>query len=469
METLVKIILTPILFVGSLLGLYNPNAGATLPQGAAVFQTSLQSPITSSATSMTLTANSVRGGGTLSGYNCFTIDEGSAQAEYVCGTVSGTTVSSLVRGVDPLTATSTNATLQFPHRRGASVKITDFPLLQIMRNQLNGTDNIPGILFYTQNNTFSSSTQLVSKGYVDGVAVAGASNSDESTKGIVELATTAEAAAGTSLGGTSARLVIPSSMCSATASANVLCVITSAAGKIAQGFFDLTETFTWTGKHSFNANASTTGLSAGYAYFGTTATSSFSNTGVLSLATTTSGILKTSTTGVVFASKGETAKFIGQTGAVSVTDTTTAASSTAINIPAGMLGVDGSVQLTFRFGASDTAVNTNSDGFIRFSLGGTSYCEFTLTDIANAGNGNGEFYLFANGNSSVYMYGKGVTPGSTGSGNPQSVTCETTVSTSTVTDNLTLRVTVKLNDEHVSDTESISVGNIYAIFMGRQN
>lgn len=206
METLTKIILAPFLLIGSLLGMYNQNAGATLPQGVAIFQTSLQSPITSSATSMTLTSNSVRGGNTLSGYNCFTIDEGSAQAEYVCGTVSGTTVSSLTRGIDPLTATTTNATLQFAHRRGASVKITDFPLIQVVRNQLSGLDNLPGILFYTQDNTFSSSTQLVSKSYVDSVAIAGAPDSTESVKGITELATQIEMASSTVTGSTGASL-----------------------------------------------------------------------------------------------------------------------------------------------------------------------------------------------------------------------------------------------------------------------
>lgn len=144
--------------------------GATLPQGAAVFETSLQSPITSAATSMTLTANSVRGGSALSGYNCFTVDEGSAQAEYICGTVSGTTVSSLTRGVDPLTATTTTTSLKFAHRRGANVKITNFPLLQIIRNQLNGNDTFSNIISYASNQTFSSSTQLVSKKYVDDTA-----------------------------------------------------------------------------------------------------------------------------------------------------------------------------------------------------------------------------------------------------------------------------------------------------------
>jgi hypothetical protein len=37
---------------------------------------------------MTLAANSARGGSTLSGYQCFMIDEGRTDAEYVCGTIT---------------------------------------------------------------------------------------------------------------------------------------------------------------------------------------------------------------------------------------------------------------------------------------------------------------------------------------------------------------------------------------------
>ena len=93
--------------------------GTALPQGPAVFETSLQDRISSTDTSLTLVANSVRGGSTLSGYNCFTIDEGLSAAEYVCGSVSGTTVSSLERGIDPLTGTTTNATLKRPRHASA--------------------------------------------------------------------------------------------------------------------------------------------------------------------------------------------------------------------------------------------------------------------------------------------------------------------------------------------------------------
>lgn len=167
-----KAIATPLMFVLSVAGFggTDTNVGATLPSATAVFETSLASPISSSATSMTLTANSVRGGGTLSGYNCFVIDEGSAQAEFICGTVTGTTVASLLRGVSPTTGTTTITALQFSHRRGSNVKISDFPLIQILKAQNNGEETFPNKLTYTTSPTFLNNNEIVDKAYVDSVA-----------------------------------------------------------------------------------------------------------------------------------------------------------------------------------------------------------------------------------------------------------------------------------------------------------
>jgi hypothetical protein len=148
------------------LGVEQP-LGVALPGGEALFETALQDRISSTDTSMTLVENELRGGGTLSGYNCFTIDEGRSDAEFVCGTVSGTTVSSLERGIDPSTGTTTNSTLKFTHRLGANVKITDFPLILRLRNLANGVEFYPNILRYRQNFTFATDTDIVSKKYVD--------------------------------------------------------------------------------------------------------------------------------------------------------------------------------------------------------------------------------------------------------------------------------------------------------------
>lgn len=222
-DILIKIgswIVAPILMIGGFLFPSNNisvipteetpvvNVGATLPQATGLFETSLQTGITSSATSMTLAANAVRGGGSISGYACFTIDEGSAQAEVICGTVSSTSVTSLLRGISYADGVSEITANKFAHRRGASVKITDFPIVQIIKAQNNGDATFPNELTYAGSTTCTLSAGLCPKSYIDGVAVAGAPNASTTVKGIVEEATQAEIDAGTAAGGTSARLAV---------------------------------------------------------------------------------------------------------------------------------------------------------------------------------------------------------------------------------------------------------------------
>lgn len=260
--------------VGFLVGykLFTPptdelNVAAALPQSVAVFETSLASPITSSATSLTLTANSVRGGGTLSGFNCFTIDEGSAQAEYVCGTVSSTAVTSLTRGVSPSTGTSTVASLQYAHRRGANVKITDFPVIQILKAQLNAEDTIPHLLLYDNTNVIqvgAPTTTLATKYYVDNVSVAGAATADETTKGIAEAATKLEMASSTRLGSTGASLFLQSQYATTTPASRNNWVVVSRSNSTIDPLFIATssEPYNWGALHTFSAgfidNASST-------------------------------------------------------------------------------------------------------------------------------------------------------------------------------------------------------------------
>jgi hypothetical protein len=237
-------------FIGSLFGIApapGPSLGAALPSGSAVFETSLQSRISSTDTSLTLVSNSVRGGSSLAGYNCFTIDEGRTDAEYVCGTVSGTSVTSLTRGIDPATGTSSNSALKFAHRVGADVKITDFPLLQILRNQANGTDTYEHVLTYASGVTPTNTGDLTDKEYVDGVAFSGAGIIDATSiaKGVVELATQTETASSSSAG-SSGNLVIPASSATSTyngATAPLRVVVTQNSGKIDDNFLSTSTLF----------------------------------------------------------------------------------------------------------------------------------------------------------------------------------------------------------------------------------
>lgn len=230
MKTLVALAVMAGLFVSAIAASFiqtptAPVEGTTLPQSSALFESSLQSRITSSDTSMTLVSTSTASGEVLpNGYHCFTLDEGRTDAEFVCGTLtSAKTVTSLERGLSYLTATTTVSANQHAHRVGADVKVTDYPVIQRMRNQLNGNDTIPNLLSYVSTvcSTSSGNTSICDKAYVDGVAVAGASNANETTKGIVELATSLEAASSTSSGSTGARLGLPASM--ATDTPSVVC------------------------------------------------------------------------------------------------------------------------------------------------------------------------------------------------------------------------------------------------------
>lgn len=140
----------------------------TLPLVPANYDDSLASGISASATSLTLVNGTDRSGNSLSGFACFTIDEGSPSLEYVCGTASGTAVTGLTRGLDAQNpnATSTGSV----HRRGANVKITDYPLSGFLKRILNGVDSLTSILKYdfSTYTQFTDDRDIVNKAYVDG-------------------------------------------------------------------------------------------------------------------------------------------------------------------------------------------------------------------------------------------------------------------------------------------------------------
>lgn len=250
------------LFTG---GSHAPTVGSTIPVVPSLFDTILASGIGTSDSSLTLSSAALRDGTTLSGYVCFSIDEGTPVAEFTCGTVSGTSVTGLVRGIDPISGTTTVTALKFAHRRGADIKVTDYPVIGILSRILNGNDTLPNVISYGSNVAIStSSNQLVhsnylnnnyvslpdnqtisgnktftgsntftlevtgttptvagslaTKGYVDGVATSGAANANTATKGLVQEATGAQIVAGTATGTTGARLFInPSTLASSTA------------------------------------------------------------------------------------------------------------------------------------------------------------------------------------------------------------------------------------------------------------
>ena len=233
------------------------NVGSTLPSSIpSVFETYLASQVGTADTSLTLASGSLRDGTSLSGYQCLTIDSNTPTLEYMCGTASGTSVTGLVRGIDAVTGTTSTSALIFTHRRGADVKITDYPILTILTRMANGIDTYPNLIAYattTATSTYSWSNipdiamtlaqgtssinyllsntntwtglntyntlpqssvapttgnQFVNKTYADNLAISGAPNGSVSQKGIFQEATQAQIVAGTQVGSTGADLVI---------------------------------------------------------------------------------------------------------------------------------------------------------------------------------------------------------------------------------------------------------------------
>ncbi len=222
------------IFIGSLLG-YQPLGN--LPQATALFETSLQAPITSSDTTATLISGTTKDGNSLSGTYGFIIDEGTSKAEVVICSASGTALTACRRGISWDNGTSTVAANQKAHNKGATVKITDHPTLIQMDNILRGSapifagnlylayatsvasssalidrlyldttstnyvsvaggQTITGAKVFTATSSFTkaptsvtpiASDELATKGYVDGVAIAGSASSSATVYGISKL------------------------------------------------------------------------------------------------------------------------------------------------------------------------------------------------------------------------------------------------------------------------------------------
>jgi len=225
-----------------LLDALEPKLGTSIPSVIAVFETSLASKITSTQTTMTLVSGTTDDSTTLSGTYGFVIDEGSASQEFVLATCADTACTSMSRGISVTTGTSTVDALKKSHRRGASVKITDHPVLATIVRILNGQGTLPEKLTYENTETISDDKDLATKKYIDDVALAAAPDMTSSVKGVSEKATAAEAAANAAdgSGDTTAPLTLTSDIASSTSASENLVVVTESDGKIDNTFLNTT-------------------------------------------------------------------------------------------------------------------------------------------------------------------------------------------------------------------------------------
>lgn len=218
----------------------NLGASSILPTTIALFATSLQSAITSSASTMTLVSSSYNNGASTlaSSTYAFILDEGTASQEFVIADCTATACTNMSRGLSFLDGKTSVTSLQFSHRRGASVKITDAPILLLVNGFLNNTVGIPSPFSYDPSvatTSFTNGSNIIDKAYVDSIAIAGASiiNATTGARGIVQLATAAQAASTTATGSSGAALVLAASNATSTCqSTGNYAVITDNNGKI---------------------------------------------------------------------------------------------------------------------------------------------------------------------------------------------------------------------------------------------
>lgn len=246
------------------------------------------SGISSTATSIGLTSLTIPQTGQeiqdsdLSDTFYITIEPGNTtRQEFVsCTTVtqgSGTTatLSGCSRGLSPISPYTASTTLAFAHSGGSRVIFSNSPQLYDQIAFKANDETITGTWLI---GTPTSATQIANKTYVDSVVNAGAATSTESNGGIVELATRSEMSSGYDGGSTKPTVLQSKYATSTMQEATTTIPITGTDGKLDQSFYDLTESFGWSGIHTFSG--ATTTISSATTTITTT-------TGVLGFATST--------------------------------------------------------------------------------------------------------------------------------------------------------------------------------------
>lgn len=177
------------------------------------------------------------------------------------------TLTGVTRGRDFVSPYAASSTLEKAHAGGAIFILTNTSAFYGQRFAiLDNTSTITGLWTFPSSSALwprAAATSTLSgfnaavfatKDYVDSVATSGAANADETTKGLVEVATSSELAAGTSVGGSGALLVPVGSAFNATSTSKRLVPVTQSNGKLSQGFLDLTIEWLFS---DFRSNSST--------------------------------------------------------------------------------------------------------------------------------------------------------------------------------------------------------------------
>jgi hypothetical protein len=384
------------------------NFGATIPTPIASFSTSLATKISSSDTSMTLVTTTTDDGTNLTNGKVygFVLDANTASEEYVLGTVLSSNIVSMTRGISVITGNTNISALQKAHGRGASVKISDAPVLLVLARILNGDETVPNKLTYDSSVTissFSNNQELISKGYADALTFAGAPNGSETQKGIYQTASTTNIGNGTALGDTGATLIVPNSRFNTTSSATTIVPVTKSNGKLSQGFLDLTEGFTFSGGVTSTGALVQSGTTTQSGAYTNTASSTFTNTLALATTTHTGNIILNSGTDIKASSSsviGGMQLIYATTTDKAVADTTTEVIVSTTTIPANTLDLTNGIMVKVSFSVGTTG-SGNGAGNVNLYYGGSRIGTMVASySQVNSGGVNGTMSFFAKNSTS---------------------------------------------------------------------
>lgn len=264
-----------------------PQVGSTLPIAGQTYNLS-GAGVSQTATSITLASFTLPQNGykiqdaDLSDTFYITLEPGNSTRQEIvsCTTdvqnVNGSaTFSGCTRGLSPVSPYTASTSLRFSHGGGTQVIFSNPPQFYNQFAILGNTNAFTGANTFSSTVTFTNSPTLsndctvasansavCAKAYIDGVAVAGASNANDTTKGIVETATAAEASAGTSAGSTGARLALGANLSTSTCqfATNSVLVSSSTTGKLSGSCLDTSSNeHTWGKLQTFTSGITTNG------------------------------------------------------------------------------------------------------------------------------------------------------------------------------------------------------------------
>lgn len=264
-----------------------------------------------------------------------------------------------------------------------------------------------------------------------GINPGGQPNSSETVNGVSQLATGAQAAAGTSSGSTGARLVLPASAATSTcqSAANSVLVASSTTGKLDGNCVNGAYSYTFSGRDTFSGGVITTASSTHTATTSIPASSVTNNALILNgiaykfpgtqgasstaLSTDGSGSLSWEPTAVNY--------LIGTTPASTTPyDSGNEITAATVTVPANTLGTGNAVQIQLPFDTLNN-INTANNATVKMYYGATSIsCVLAFTGTLSGSNGNVLFSVIGNGSTGSQILQAQVSLSSLGSTNLQS-------------------------------------------------